>query len=525
MAVGACVSARSTKKVYPGKTTPFVLITCLIAASSGLIFGYDVGISGGVTSMESFLSKFFPSVYRKMIVADKNANPYCKFDSQLLTAFTSSLYLAALITSLSASNFTRTLGRKNSMLIGGIIFLLGSLLNGAAQNVAMLIIGRILLGVGVAFACQAAPLYLSEMAPVHLRGMLNMGFQLMITFGIFCANLINYATSKFTNNWNWRISLGLAAVPAMIITLGSIFLPDSPNSLMARGHHDKARTMLQKIRGIPNVDEEFDDLVAASDELKMVQHAWSNVIKRKYRPQLVMAVLLPALQQLTGINVIMFYAPVLFKTIGFGSNGSLISAVIIGLVNMFSTLVSIFTVDKIGRRSLYLEGGPQMFICQIIAGTLIAINFGSSEEANMSKLYAWFLLAFVCIYVAGFAWSWGPLTILVASEIFPLEIRTAAQSIFISVNMFFTFIVAQAFLQMLCHFKFGLFYFFGGWVMISTVFVYLFLPETKNIPIEKMALVWKDHWFWSKIVADDHVHKEQDDVDEMESKKRLDSTI
>ncbi|KAG6521973.1 hypothetical protein ZIOFF_019107 [Zingiber officinale] len=489
MAVGACVSARSTKKVYPGKTTPFVLITCLIAASSGLIFGYDVGISGGVTSMD-----------------------------QLLTAFTSSLYLAALITSLSASNFTRTLGRRNSMLIGGIIFLLGSLLNGAAQNVAMLIIGRILLGVG------AAPLYLSEMAPVHLRGMLNMGFQLMITFGIFCANLINYATSKLTNNWNWRISLGLAAVPAMIITLGSIFLPDSPNSLMARGHHDKARTMLQKIRGIPNVDEEFNDLVAASDELKMVQHAWSNVIKRKYRPQLVMAVLLPALQQLTGINVIMFYAPVLFKTIGFGSNGSLISAVIIGLVNMFSTLVSIFTVDKIGRRSLYLEGGPQMFICQIIAGTLIAINFGSSEEASMSKLYAWFLLAFVCIYVAGFAWSWGPLTILVASEIFPLEIRTAAQSIFISVSMFFTFIVAQAFLQMLCHFKFGLFYFFGGWVMISTVFVYLFLPETKNIPIEKMVLVWKDHWFWSKIVADDHVHKEQDDVDEMESKK-LDSTI
>lgn len=104
--------------------------------------------------MESFLSKFFPSVYRKMTVADKNANRYCKFDSQLLTAFTSSLYMAALITSLLASNFTRAVGRKNSMLIGGIIFLLGSLLNGAAQNVAMLIIGRILLGVGVAFACQ-----------------------------------------------------------------------------------------------------------------------------------------------------------------------------------------------------------------------------------------------------------------------------------------------------------------------------------------------------------------------------------
>lgn len=347
--------------------------------------------SGGVTSMEPFLSKFFPSVHRKMMMAaDRSSNQYCKFDSQLLTTFTSSLYLATLVTSLLASTVTRALGRKNSMLIGGVIFLAGSVMNGAAENVAMLIVGRILLGVGVGFACQvnsflsaiihssdddhlnvstirlqSTPLYLSEMAPPHLRGMLNMGFQLMITFGIFSANLINYGTSKIIGDWSWRISLSLAAVPAMIITVGSVFLPDSPNSLVARGHTEKARTTLQRIRGIQDVDEEFNDMVAASDESKRVRHGWSNMGKRKHRPQLVMAVLLPSFQQLTGINVIMFYAPVLFKTIGFGSNGSLMSAVIVGLVNMFATLVSISTVDKIGRRLLYLEGGPQMFVCQV----------------------------------------------------------------------------------------------------------------------------------------------------------------
>jgi len=246
--------ARSVKR-YPGKMTLFVFFACLVASSGGLIFGYDIGISGGVTSMDPFLEKFFPSVYRKM-KANADTNQYCKFDSQLLTTFTSSLYLAALVSSFFASTVTRVLGREWSMFGGGFTFLLGASINAGARDVAMLIIGRILLGIGVGFGNQSVPVYLSEMAPARMRGMLNIGFQLMVTIGILAANLINYGTDKIKAGWGWRVSLGLAAVPALIITIGSIFLPDTPNSLIDRGKSDQARTMLRRIRGTEDIDEE-----------------------------------------------------------------------------------------------------------------------------------------------------------------------------------------------------------------------------------------------------------------------------
>ncbi|CAN6457777.1 unnamed protein product [Victoria cruziana] len=371
MAGGAIVHA-GVAKDYAGKVTLFVVFTCIVAATGGLIFGYDIGISGGVTSMNPFLKRFFPSVYKKMN-EDNTQNQYCKFDSQLLTTFTSSLYVAGLIASFFASTVTRVFGRKPSMLFGGLTFLVGAAVNGAAKDVAMLIIGRILLGIGVGFANQSVPVYLSEMAPPKIRGALNIGFQLFITIGILVANLVNYGTNKIKAGWGWRLSLALAAVPAVIMTVGAIFLPDTPNSLIERGHHEKAKRMLQRIRGTANVEEEYQDLVGASEASKLVKHPWANIMKRKYRPQLVMALAIPFFQQLTGINVIMFYAPVLFKTIGFGDNASLMSAVITGVVNVVATLVSIALVDRYGRRFLFLEGGVQMFICQVCLSRLIIL--------------------------------------------------------------------------------------------------------------------------------------------------------
>ncbi|XP_074269979.1 sugar transport protein 1-like [Silene latifolia] len=499
---GGPVFAGKGGREYPGNLTPYVLATCIVAAMGGLIFGYDIGISGGVTSMPMFLKRFFPDVYRKQ-TADTSTNQYCKFDSVPLTLFTSSLYLAALLSSLVASTVTRKFGRRLSMLSGGVVFCAGAIINASARNVAMLIIGRILLGFGIGFANQSVPLYLSEMAPYRYRGALNIGFQLSITVGILIANVLNYFFANI-HNWGWRLSLGGAMVPAIIITIGAILLPDTPNSLIERGKKDEAIAKLKRIRGVDDVTDEFNDLVVASDTSKLVEHPWRNLLERKYRPHLTMAIAIPFFQQLTGINVIMFYAPVLFKTIGFKENASLMSAVITGGVNMVATLVSIYGVDKWGRRFLFLEGGAQMLICQIVVTICIGLKFGvTGEVSSLPEWYAIVVVLFICIYVAGFAWSWGPLGWLVPSEIFPLEIRSAAQSITVSVNMFFTFVIAQIFLNMLCHLKFGLFIFFAFFVVVMSLFIYFFLPETKGIPIEEMSMVWKNHWYWGRYIPND----------------------
>ncbi|RYR65356.1 sugar carrier protein C isoform X2 [Arachis hypogaea] len=451
--------------------------------------------------MDPFLKKFFPDVYAKEHNIKPTDNQYCKFDSQVLTLFTSSLYLAALVASIFASKVTRAFGRRLTMISGGVLFLAGAALNGFAQQVWMLIVGRMLLGFGIGCANQSVPIYVSEVAPYKYRGALNMLFQLAITIGIFVANILNYLFAKMENGEGWRYSLGLAGVPAIMIIIGAMFLPDSPNSLIERGQAEKAKKELIKIRGTNDVDEEFKDLVAASEASKQVKHPWSSLFKSEYRPHLTMAIAIPFFQQLTGMNVITFYAPVLFKTIGFGGTASLMSAMITGGCNALATLVSIFTVDKVGRRKLFLEGGAQMFICQLVIAAAIGSKFGT--DGNPGVLPKWFastVVVFICIYVAGFAWSWGPLGWLVPSEIFPLEVRSAAQSVNVSVNMIFTFAIAQVFTAMLCHMKFGLFIFFAFFVIVMSIFIHKFLPETKGVPIEEISLVWENHPYWNKFV-------------------------
>jgi MFS family permease len=168
--------------------------------------------------------------------------------------------------------------------------------------------GRLILGLGVGFATQATPLYLSEMAPYNLRGALNVMFQLAVTIGILAAQLINYGL-QYVQPWGWRVALAMGAVPALVVLVGSLMLPETPNSLIQRGRYDQGRKVLQRIRGVDDVDLEYDDITDASEEAAKMKSAMRLIVGRGYRPQLAIAVLVPIFQQFTGINAIMFYAP------------------------------------------------------------------------------------------------------------------------------------------------------------------------------------------------------------------------
>ncbi|KAL3700991.1 hypothetical protein R1sor_019013 [Riccia sorocarpa] len=470
------------------------------------MFGYDVGISGGVTSMNGFLQKFFPEVYNRKNLGNNAQGNYCKYDNQKLQAFTSSLYISGLLATFVASWTSRRYGRRVTMQIASAAFIIGTTLCAAAQNIVMLILGRVLLGIGVGFANQAVPLFLSEMAPYKLRGALNILFQLAVTIGILAANLVNFGTEKI-DPWGWRLALGLAGVPASLLAIGSVLVLDTPNSLIERGHLEEGRRVLEKVRGTKEVDAEYEDMLAASEVAKAVKHPFRNVIQRRNRPQLTIAIVLQIAQQLTGINAIMFYAPVLFQTLGFGSSASLYSAVITGTVNVLSTMVAVAIVDKVGRRKLLLESGVQMLVAMVTISFIL--GFQLKDTGTLPSASAIVVVIAICVFVSGFAWSWGPLGWLIPSETFPLETRSAGQSITVCTNLLFTFLIAQLFLSMLCSMKFYIFVFFSACIVCMTLFTLFFIPETKNIPIEEMQGLWASHWYWKRFVPNDPVLEQE----------------
>ncbi|WVZ56196.1 LOW QUALITY PROTEIN: hypothetical protein U9M48_006764 [Paspalum notatum var. saurae] len=364
---------------------------------------------------------------------------------QPLTAFASSLYVSGLLTTFLASRVTAGRGRRASMVLGGAAFLAGVAVGGASVNIYMVILGRSQIlkylspgrgarvrqpgraAVPVGDGAGAAPWRLQQRLPAQR--------------GHRCArrqrDQLRHGEDQ--RRVGWRVLLALAAVPAGLLTLGALFLPETPNSLL-----------LQRIRGA-----ELDDIVAASSTATEGDGLRRILFERRYRPELAMAVATPFFQQVTGINAIAFYAPVLLHTIGMGESASLRSAVVTGVVAVGSTFASMLAVERFGCRTLFLVGGAQVLI-----GGIMAVELRERPEQG-----AGVLILLIAIYVAGFGWSWAPLGWLVLSEIFPLEVRAAGQSITVA-----------------------------AWLAAMTAFVYLLLPETKGVPIEQVAGVWRAHW-------------------------------
>ncbi|KAL4420826.1 hypothetical protein ABPG75_010482 [Micractinium tetrahymenae] len=471
-AIGAQSGGGARASLYKGQNMhAYIIMIGLVAGCGGLLFGYDIGVSGGVISMAAFQQKFFPSVYDKaQAAAAGDTDPYCTFDDQLLQLFSSSLYLAGMAISLPAAILTRRMGRKITMLVASLFFLAGAGLNAGAVNTGMLIVGRILLGFGIGSANSVVPLYLSEAAPYKWRGAMTMLFQLTMTIGIFAASLINYGVNEHGSDNGWRLSLGLAGVPAVILFVASLILPETPNSLIERGRVEEGRCVLAKLRNISveDVETEFEDIREAAVAAGAVGPSaqWRALFAPRNRPALITTCLIAGFQQLTGINAIMFYAPQIFQTIGSGHSTALLSTVVINSVNMVCTFVAIYAVDRFGRRGLFLEDGVQMIATLFAAGALIARGecaAGLCEGA--------------------------------------MDVRGAGMGAAVIINFLFTFFIGQAFLSMMCGMKFGVYFFFGGWVIIMTIFIYFFLPETAGVPIEEVQLTFAWHPLWRKVMG------------------------
>lgn len=356
----------------------------------------------------------------------------------------------------------------------------------------------------IAFASQAAPLYLAETAPARWRGAFTAAYHIFLVIGTVAATAANYFTDRIPG-WGWRVSLGLAAVPATVIVVGALFVPDTPASLVLRGHTEKARASLQRVRGADaDVDAEFKDIIRAVEEARRNDEgAFRRLRGRGYRHYLVMVVAIPTFFDLTGMVVIAVFSPVLFRTLGFNSQRAILASIVLTLVNLCAVVVSSFTVDRVGRRFLFLAGGTAMLLCQVAVAWILAEHLGRSHAAaTMAKSYAAGVVALMCVYTASLGLSWGPLKWVVPSEIYPVEVRSAGQALGLSVSLTLSFAQTQVFMSMLCAMKYAIFLFYAGWVLAMTAFIALFLPETKGVPLEAMRAVWAKHWYWKRFAMD-----------------------
>ncbi|KAI5081079.1 hypothetical protein GOP47_0004262 [Adiantum capillus-veneris] len=419
--------------------------------------GQKEDVKRGISIMDDFLLRFYPDVYQHK--KNTKGDNYCMF------------------------------------------FLGGTAIGTAAQNLSMIIAGRALLGCGIGFANQAVPVYLSEVAPASMRGLLNMFFTLYISVGALSGNMVNFLANK-VHPWGWRISLGVAGVPAILLTIGSLVIVETPSSLIERGKLEQAKEVLHKIREDADVSNEFDELVESSRRAQGSSswEAYKQLFcERRHRGELVIACLLPFFQQASGNDAILFYGAFLFKLAGFADDASLYSAIILGVAGLLTMSASAFFVDKFGRRYIILMGCVLMVSSLVVVGSI----FGATLKGDVRKLprpEGITEVVMVCVFVMGFAGSIGPLAWVIPTEILSQNVRSVGQSVTVFINMLFKFIIAQTFLSTLCSFKFGIFFFFAGWGLVIAAFTVLFLPETKHVPLSKMETLWQSHWFWKHIV-------------------------
>jgi len=424
-----------------------------VAALAGLMFGLDIGVISGALQLigEAFHGS---EIAKEWIV--------------------SSMMIGAAVGALAAGVLSFRLGRRMSLLLAAVLFVAGSLFCACAWSIESLIVARILLGVAIGVATFTAPLYISEIAPPDRRGAMISTYQLMITIGILAAFL---SDTLFSYIGAWRWMLGVVALPGALFLIGVIRLPDSPRWLMMRGRTAEARAVLETLRRDPTVvDGEMRDI---AEQLKRPQRGWALFrVNPDFRRSVGLGVALQAMQQFTGMNVMMYYAPSIFSLAGFKGHEALWGTAIVGLVNVLSTFIAIALVDRVGRRPILLGGFAVMAISLGVLGVLLPIG---ADDIAMRL----FEVVMLLIFIIAFAVSAGPLIWVLCSEVQPIEGRDFGIAISTFTNWTANFVVGLTFLSMLTGLGSGAT--FGVYAALNAAFVLItifFVPETKGIALE-----------------------------------------
>jgi sugar porter (SP) family MFS transporter len=439
----------------------FVYIAASFAALGGLLFGYDTGVISGAVI---FIKKDFALT---------------TFPQELVVSM---VLLGATVGAFTGGRFADRFGRRVTLIATSIVFIAGALICASAPSLTILVIGRVVVGLGIGMASTTVPVYISEVSPPEARGWQVSLFQLAITIGILAAYLVDYAFAK-SEAWRWM--LGLAAVPGAILGVAMLYLPESPRWLAKCSHPENARAVLVRIRGTQDVESEWREIagsLAHSEE----RGAWSDLLHKAVRPALIVGVGLAIFQQVTGINTVIYYAPTIIQSAGLPSASAAILATAgIGLVNVLMTIVAMWLIDRVGRRPLLLTGIVGMALS---LGVLGFVFRSGAQNAITVRLAVITLMA----YVAFFAISLGPIFWLLIAEIFPLKIRGQAEGASAGMNWIFNLLVSLTFLTLVeLMGPAWTFWLYGLLAIAALVFCYYLVPETKGRTLEEIEASWR----------------------------------
>ncbi|GJM16632.1 MAG: MFS transporter [Thermodesulfobacteriota bacterium] len=447
------------------KINIIVIFASAIAALAGLLAGFDTGIISGALE---FIAKSFQltTIGKETVV------------SMVLVGGV----IGALINGMLADK----LGRKRMVVLASLLYIVGSVASALSPSELFLEISRFVLGLAIGGASASAPLYIAEVSPARIRGSLVTLFQLAITIGILAAYFVDLA---FTASGNWRFMLGSSFIPAVVLLIGMFGLPDSPRWLIKRGRLEDAKKILNKIYegDTTQVSTEIEDIqsVIATES----EGSFAALFKPPASFALIIAVGLFIIQQFVGINTVIYYAPIIFKDAGMESSKAAIWATVsVGVVNVLATFIAIWLIDKVGRKPLMYAGLIGMILS--LTGMGIAYKLigstSSSEIGTITVIAVW-------IYIACFAFSFGPIPWLMMTEIFPLQLRGRAVSIATMTSWGCNLIVSFTFLSLLN--AIGTSYTFWLYALVGILglfFVWRLVPETKGLSLEAIEEAKKE---------------------------------